>query len=274
MDSNFNFSELLKFGFPPIFTQTRIDSECNDTTITLQHSSVGNLQKTIYIFSSSKLLRRNIIAEIRLEKNDNSGIYDTLEKKIYNNNGYEFFNKSDGKLTLYQILSQQKDSYGNDTSICFVERNSYKKTYDTITQTKYLRSYDTFGNNTATVHLNFNYTINKWTISKKVVNSFSQYASISKFHNKKKSITPVQVIRCGSDLFLYAPSISSVQMFNPLGKVIFSIKNNSNTVSLNLPKTLKYLKSGIYYISVHYDQNKQFSFSFLNNDDRFKIALF
>lgn len=263
-DSNFNFLTLKEIRFAN-YSLTKIDTECNETTFTLEKQASRLIQKMVYEFITSDLLRKNIQKEILLEKNSDNNSFDTLQLKNYINNGYEYFYRSDGKLMLYQVINKLKDSHNNDSTYCFIERNSYGGTYDTLSKQRFIRSYDSFGNNTVTIELSYNFTSGQWVIIKKRVNKFAM--SLNALPIKKRVISGLNANYLKSNEFLTinASKISSVKMTNVVGQSVFSLKyNDENSVLLNLAQLTKHLNTGIYFFWVTCNQNEHFSFSILN----------
>jgi hypothetical protein len=235
----------------------KVDEECNATTLVWNGKKVNDNDslvdlKQIGIFNSSVWNNDNLLESRLQERDPVTGEYHDTYKEVKSADGNstcEYFNwDSESKALVYSNKDIYfKDSYNNDTLELSCSYDQGNLSWDTTSKTRYIRSYDSYGNNICIIELFYDFFEKTWTINSKKVNSFAQINVPVIHFNKAFPGHNVSIKETAGLIRFSAQGITAVEFYNTQGRLIVSVKQNAtNSVTLNLSGPNARISSGSY----------------------------
>jgi hypothetical protein len=241
---------------------TRIDSECNATTLTLGgneqiNSTTDSLidSKLISIFKSSVWTNNNLTQETGLRRNPSTGNYSYLYRWTYSYDarGYMTCYQSFGwdsitnSLVCWGKSTYFPDSFGNDTLLLMSDSFPNTIVRDTFSMIRYSRSYDAYGNNVVTIQSYYDAYSKGWRTDIKDVNTFAQINS-PVLRLVQPAIKPeISIVTTATRIIVTAPNITGLMLYNAAGRMVASVRQEAGgSISLGLSSSSMSISSGIY----------------------------
>lgn len=267
MDSYFVFEEYHSFLFDSTDTWTiagfltKINSECNATTLTFggkflenDSSTILSDEKLIYSFKNSDMTFDNLSSMVEQIKNRSTGTYyDAFKSTISTDvNGTKTNRTTEMDSTSTKVLSDYKsveslDSHGNDTLHLNAEYDTASHSWDSSSIYRSSRIYDNNGNNSETVVSLYNSFDNSWFVSGKDINLFTQIDVPVIRLNKISKKQSISIMSKGTIVSVMAPEVTGLMIYNANGRLITSLKQNAaSSISIDLSASKINLAAGVY----------------------------